>query len=84
LSEERRRALKNDKLLITHGSTTAFVAEEVLGRTKLAKLLNRNAYISGPGRERERPGGTLGRRNDGMGHGESSFIPEKQVGDAAE
>jgi hypothetical protein len=45
--EEVKKAKANDKILIGHGSTNVFVAEEVMGRDKLTELMNRNAYLSG-------------------------------------
>jgi hypothetical protein len=44
---EVKKAKKHDKLLIGHGSTNLAVAEEVLGRKKLAELMDRNKYLSG-------------------------------------
>ena len=44
---EVKRAKKHDKLLIGHGSTNLAVAEEVMGREKLAELMDRNKYLSG-------------------------------------
>jgi len=41
------KAKKHDKLLIGHGSTNLAVAEEVMGREKLAELMDRNKYLSG-------------------------------------
>jgi hypothetical protein len=45
--EEVKKAKKQDHLLIAHGSTNVAVAEEVLGRDKLAEVLNRDRYLSG-------------------------------------
>ena len=44
---EVKRAQKNDHLLIGHGSTNVYVAEEILGKEKIAKLFDRNTYLSG-------------------------------------
>ncbi len=44
---EVKKAKKHDKLLIGHGSTNLAVAEEVMGREKLAELMDRNKYLSG-------------------------------------
>jgi len=41
------KAKKHDKLLIGHGSTNLAVAEEVMGREKLAEIMDRNKYLSG-------------------------------------
>ena len=45
--EEVKNAKKHEKLLIGHGSTNVAVAEEVMGREKLAEVMNRNTYLSG-------------------------------------
>jgi hypothetical protein len=45
--EEVKKAKRDDKLLIGHGSTNVFVAEEVMGREKLTEVMNRNTYLSG-------------------------------------
>ncbi len=45
--EEVKRAKESDQILIGHGSTNVFVAEEILGREKLADLMNRDSYLSG-------------------------------------
>lgn len=44
---EVKRAQKNDHLLIGHGSTNVYVAEEILGKEKIAELFDRNNYLSG-------------------------------------
>lgn len=44
---EVKHAQKNDRLLISHGSTNVYVAEEVLGKKKIAELFDRNTYLSG-------------------------------------
>ena len=45
--EEVNKAKIEEQILIGHGSTNVYVAEEVLGRKKSAVLMNRNAYLSG-------------------------------------
>ena len=45
--EEVKRAKVKSWLLIGHGSTNVYVAEEVLGKQKFGKILDRNAYLSG-------------------------------------
>jgi hypothetical protein len=45
--EEVKRAKQKAKVLIGHGSTTVFVAEEILGKEKFSSLMNRNCYLSG-------------------------------------
>jgi len=45
--EEVKRAKEKAKVLIGHGSTTVFVAEEILGKEKFSELMNRNSYLSG-------------------------------------
>jgi hypothetical protein len=45
--EEIKRAKKNGRILIGHGSTNVFVAEEILGKEKVSKLWQREAYLSG-------------------------------------
>ena len=45
--EEVKKAKKHYKLLIGHGSTNVAVAEEVVGREKLAEVFNRDRYLSG-------------------------------------
>ena len=45
--EEVKKAKQDDKILIGHGSTNVFVAEEVMGRDKLMEVMNRNTYLSG-------------------------------------
>jgi len=44
---EVKHAQKNDRLLIGHGSTNVYVAEEILGKEKIAELFDRNTYLSG-------------------------------------
>ena len=45
--EEVKKAKTDDQILIGHGSTNVYVAEEILGREKLRAIMNRNAYLSG-------------------------------------
>ncbi len=45
--DEVKRAKKTGRLLIGHGSTNVFVAEEVLGRGKVADVFRRETYLSG-------------------------------------
>ena len=45
--EEVKQAKKNDKILIGHGSTNVFVAEEILGKEQFTKFIDRNKYLSG-------------------------------------
>jgi hypothetical protein len=45
--EEIKRAKEHDKMLIGHGSTNVFVAEEILGKEKFSELMNRDSYLSG-------------------------------------
>ncbi len=45
--EEVKRAKKQGKILIGHGSTNVYVAEEILGRAKVAQLINKDTYLSG-------------------------------------
>ena len=44
---EVKRAKAKGRILIGHGSTNVYVAEEVLGDKKLAGVLDRDAYMSG-------------------------------------
>jgi hypothetical protein len=44
---EVTHALKNDNLLISHGSSCVYVTEEILGREKVSELFDRNTYLSG-------------------------------------
>ena len=45
--EEVKRAKENGKILIGHGSTNVFVAEEILGKEKVSELWKRDSYLSG-------------------------------------
>jgi len=45
--EEVKKAKNEDKMLIGHGSTCIYVAEEVMGRERFCEAMNRNAYMSG-------------------------------------
>lgn len=44
---EVKRARENGKILIGHGSTNVYVAEEILGKKEFSKLIHRDTYISG-------------------------------------
>jgi hypothetical protein len=45
--DEVKRAKKNGKLLIGHGSTNVFVAEEILGKEKVSEIWRKETYLSG-------------------------------------
>ena len=45
--DEVKRAKKNGKILIGHGSTNVFVAEEILGKENVSELWRRESYLSG-------------------------------------
>ncbi len=45
--EEIKQAKKTAKILIGHGSTGVFVAEEILGKEKVSELWKRESYLSG-------------------------------------
>lgn len=45
--EEVKRAKEKGKILIGHGSTNVFVAEEILGKEKVSELWKRESYLSG-------------------------------------
>jgi hypothetical protein len=45
--EEVKRARENGKILIGHGSTNVFVAEEILGKENVSELWRRDSYLSG-------------------------------------
>jgi hypothetical protein len=45
--EEVKKAKDRDRILIAHGSTTVVVVEEIIGKEKLTKLMDRNAYVTG-------------------------------------
>jgi hypothetical protein len=45
--EEIKKAKKNGKILIGHGSTNVFVAEEILGKEQFAEFIDGNKYLSG-------------------------------------
>jgi hypothetical protein len=45
--QEVNRALEEDKIVIGHGSTNVYVAEELLGKEKVSELFNRDTYLSG-------------------------------------
>lgn len=42
-----RTALESGNILIGHGSTNVYVAEEILGRDAVARLFERNCFLSG-------------------------------------
>ncbi len=44
---EVKRARAKGKILIGHGSTNVFVAEEILGKEKVAEIWRRETYLSG-------------------------------------
>jgi hypothetical protein len=44
---EVQHAKKNSRILVGHGTTNVYVAEEILGREKFREALDRDAYISG-------------------------------------
>ena len=45
--EEVKRAQEHEKILIGHGSTNVYVAEEILGKEWFAELIHRDRYLSG-------------------------------------
>jgi hypothetical protein len=45
--EEIKLAQQKDKLLIGHGSTNVYVAEEILGKNTFAKIIDPDLYVSG-------------------------------------
>ena len=45
--EEVKRAKEDFQMLIGHGTTNVFVAEEILGKERIAELLKRDSYVSG-------------------------------------
>jgi hypothetical protein len=45
--EEVRRAREVGDILIGHGSTNVYVAEEILGKERVSELFHRNCYLSG-------------------------------------
>ena len=45
--EEVKRAKEKGKILIGHGSTNVFVAEEILGKENVSELWRRESYLSG-------------------------------------
>ncbi len=45
--EEVKKAKDTGNILIGHGSTNVYVAEEILGREKVCERFNRDAYLSG-------------------------------------
>ena len=45
--QEVKYAQKNEKILIGHGSTNFYVAEEIMGKQKITKMWKENKYLSG-------------------------------------
>ena len=45
--EEVRRAKERGRIIIGHGSTNVYVAEEILGKEEVSRLFSRDAYMSG-------------------------------------
>jgi hypothetical protein len=45
--EEVKRAQQKDKMLIGHGSTNVYVAEEILGTKTFAEIIDPDLYVSG-------------------------------------
>lgn len=45
--EEVKNAKSNDRMLIGHGSTCVYVAEEILGRERFCEAVTRDSYLSG-------------------------------------
>lgn len=45
--EEVKQAKEKGKILIGHGSTNVFVAEEIMGKEKVSKQWRRESYLSG-------------------------------------
>lgn len=43
--EEVKRAKQNDKILIGHGSTNVFEAEEIVGKEQFAEFINRDKHM---------------------------------------
>ena len=44
---EVKNARKSDCLLVSHGSTNVYVAEEIVGKEETAVLFDRNTFLSG-------------------------------------
>ncbi len=44
---EIKQALKQDKMIISHGSTNVYVAQEILGKDAFAEIISPDLYISG-------------------------------------
>ena len=44
---EVKNAVKNDRMVIGHGSTCVYVAEEILGKKKFGTAFTRDSYLSG-------------------------------------
>ncbi len=45
--EEVKNAKENGRMLIGHGSTCVYVAEEILGKERFGEAINRDSYLSG-------------------------------------
>ena len=45
--DEVKKAKESGKIIIGHGSTDVYVAEEILGRENFAELVDRDAFLSG-------------------------------------
>ena len=45
--QEIKQALQHDKILIGHGSTNVYVAQEILGKEKFAEIIAPDLYVSG-------------------------------------
>ncbi len=44
---EIKKAMAQDNILISHGSTNVYIAEEIIGREKIAAIFDRNTFLSG-------------------------------------
>lgn len=44
---EVKQALKTDKMIISHGSTNVYVAQELLGKDAFAEIISPDLYVSG-------------------------------------
>ena len=45
--QEVKHAVRNDRMVIGHGSTCVYVAEEILGKERFCKSFARDTYLSG-------------------------------------
>jgi hypothetical protein len=45
--KEVKKAKKQSKILVGHGSTNLYVAEAILGKKKFTEVFDRDAYLSG-------------------------------------